>query len=180
MLLGDNRGAWLSESLELRGDVRCLADDAALLCASFIGDLPHDYQASGNPDPRLQRRKQFQRGNSRDQFKGPTNRTLGIVLVGFRIAKREYDSIPVGVCDESLVPTSRFNDTAMIASDDLTYVLRVHSSIRGPEQQLARRDGELAAFGERGFIAAYCRSSGCFPPSSPEGAAGAASTVWLC
>ena len=115
----------------MRGDVRRLADDAALLRASCIGDLTDDYQAGGNPDPRLQRRKQFQRGNSRDQFKGPTNRTLGIVLVRFRIAKIEYGSIPVGVRDESLVPTSRFDDTAMIASDDLTYVLRVHSSIRG-------------------------------------------------
>ena len=35
--LSDNHGVWLGDSLELRGNVRSLADDAALLRASRIG-----------------------------------------------------------------------------------------------------------------------------------------------
>ena len=55
----------------------------------------------------------------------------------------------VGAGDEPIVPTSRFNNAAMITLYNLAQIFRVHSCGRGPEQQLARRDSELAAF--RGF-----------------------------
>ena len=132
--LGDNRSVRLGESLKLRRDIRRLADDAVLLRASRICHLTDDHEAGGNPDPRLQRRGRFQRGRCRDQFKRRANRALGIVLVRFRIAKIEYRSVPVGVCDESVVPTSRFSDAAMIASDNLAYILRIHSGVLSAEQ----------------------------------------------
>ena len=77
--------------------------------------LTDNHEASGNPDPRLQWRGRLQRSHRRDQFKCRSNRTVGIVLVRFRIAKINYRSVPVRVGDESVVPTSRFNDAAMIA-----------------------------------------------------------------
>ena len=99
--LGDNRSIRLSDSLELRGDVRRLANDAALVRAFRIAHIADDHEARGNPDPRLQRRGRFQSGHRRDQFKCRSNRTLGIVLVRFRIAKTNYSSVPVGVRDET-------------------------------------------------------------------------------
>ena len=89
-------------------------------CASpASGHLADDHEAGGNPDPRLQRRARLQCSHRRHQFKRRSNRALGIVLVRFRIAKINYGSVAVRVGDESVVPTSRFNDAAVIASDNL-------------------------------------------------------------
>jgi len=54
---------------------------------AFLTYMADNHEARGNPNPRLQRRGRFQSGHRGDQFKGRSNRTLGIVLVRFRITK---------------------------------------------------------------------------------------------
>ena len=99
-----------------------------------VSHLTDDHEAGGNPDPRLQWRGCLQRSRCRHQIQSRANRALGIVLVRFRIAKIEYRSVPVRVGDLSVVPTSRFSDAAMIASDNLAYILRVHSGVLSAKQ----------------------------------------------
>ena len=113
--LGDNHGVRLGDSLESRGEARGFADDAELLRASRIGYIADDYEASCNPDARLQWRAVSQCSHRRNQFKRRSNRTLRVVLVRLRIAKINYGSVAVRVGHESVVPTDGLSDAAVIA-----------------------------------------------------------------
>ena len=50
----DNHGIRIGDSLKSRGEVRGFPDDATLLRASRIDNIAHNYEASCNPDSRLQ------------------------------------------------------------------------------------------------------------------------------
>ena len=73
--LGDNNGTRLGDSLEPRGEARGFADDAVLLRASRIGYIADNYEASCNPDARLQWRAVSQCSYRRNQFKRRSNRS---------------------------------------------------------------------------------------------------------
>ncbi len=71
-----------------------------------------------------------------------------------------------------VVPTDGLGDAAVIAFGNLAQILRVRRGGRCPEQQLARRDGELAALRWRRFIAVCRRPFSCFRSSDRRSRSG--------
>ena len=85
--LGDDYRVRLCNPLQTCSDVRCIANDAALLRLPRSDQVADYDQPGGNADASLQWTAGLQRAHRCDQLQPRPHRTLGVVLVGLGIAE---------------------------------------------------------------------------------------------
>ena len=125
--LGDNHRIRLGNSLQARGKIWRLADNAALLRASRIHQVANHNQTGGNADTGLQRRARLEFAHRRDQLQPRPYRPLGVVLMGLRIAKIDEDAVAQVLRHEPAEAAHDLSDAFVIGRNDLAQVLRVHA-----------------------------------------------------
>jgi hypothetical protein len=91
--LGDHHAVRLGNRLETCGEVRRLADDAALLGFAGSDQVADHDQAGCNADAGLQRSAGLEPGHRRDQLQPSPYGPLGVILVGLGIAKIHEDAV---------------------------------------------------------------------------------------
>jgi hypothetical protein len=138
----------LGERLQSSGQVRRLADDAALLCFTRPDQIADDHQPSGNTDAGLQGYGEFERPNCSNPFQSRAHGPLSIVLVRLRIAEVHEDAVAHVFGDEPIKAAHSVGHAFLIGRDYLPEVFRVHASRqRCRTHQVREHDGDLTALG---------------------------------
>jgi hypothetical protein len=78
----------------------------------------------------------------------PARRTLGLVLMGTRIAEIDQDAVAHIFRDKAVVAPDRGTAPALIRRDDIAQIFRIHPSReRRRPHQIAKHYGQLATLG---------------------------------
>ncbi len=146
----------LRQCLQTRRQVRCLADDRSLRCRSFADLITDDHWSRRDADPhrKLDPGRPGDRGiqlrHRIDDIETRPHRTLGLVLMGARIAEIDQDAVAHVFRDKAVVAPDRSTAAALKRRDDIAQIFGVHpgGECRRPHQ-VAKHHGQLAALGLR-------------------------------
>jgi hypothetical protein len=105
---------WCGETLQARRKVRRLAYYAALLRLARLDEVADHDQSGCNTNPDLQGGARVEPSHSRSQIKASPYSSLGVVLVGVRIAKVHEDTIPQIAGDKTTELAYGFRDAFLI------------------------------------------------------------------
>src|SRR5262249_23703587 len=117
--LGDDHHARFGDALQPCGQVWRLADDATLRRIPGVHQVANNNEASRNPDTGLQSHARPQGDHRCNQFEPRADRTLGIVLMGLRIAKIDQHTVAEILRDKAIVAAYDPGDALMISGNDL-------------------------------------------------------------
>ena len=155
---GDDDHIRFGNALQARRKVGRLAYYAALLRFTRWDQVTHHDEAGCNADPDLLSSARLEPSHRRNQLKPSPYRSLGVVLMGVRIAKVHKDAIPQISGDEPAEVAHGLGDALLIGRNDLSQVLRVHAGgKRRRTDQVREHHRDLAALG--GVLGGYvgCR-----------------------
>src|SRR5262249_46725702 len=124
---GDDDHVRFGDALQARRKVRRLAYHAALLRLTRWDQVPDHADSGCNTDPDLLRSMRLEPSNSRNQLKPSPYGSLGVILMGMRIAKVHEDTTPHISGDEPAEVVHGLGDAFLIGRNDLSQVLRVHA-----------------------------------------------------
>ena len=126
--VGDDNRVRLREPLHAGGQVRGLADDPTLL-----RDAPTPIRSPTTTSPvamPIRTRKVTRperRRNRRDHREPGAHRSLGIVLMGLRIAEIDQHPVAHVFRDKAVKAADRIGDRAVIGADELAQILGIES-----------------------------------------------------
>ena len=146
----------LRQCLQTRRQVRRLADDRGLRCRSFADLVADDHRSGGDADPHRELDPGrpadcgIQLRHRIDDVETRPHRTLGLVLMGARVAEIDEDAVAHVLRDKAVVAPDRRAAPALIRRDHIAQIFGVHP---GGEcrrsHQVAKHHGQLAALGLR-------------------------------
>ena len=146
----------LRQCLQTRRQVRRLADDCGLRCGALADLVADDHRSGGDADPHREldpgrpRDRGIQLRHRIDDVETRPHRSLGLVLMGARVAEINEDAVAHVLRDKAVVMPDRRTAPALIRRDDIAQIFGVH---RGGEcrrsHQVAKHHGQLAALGLR-------------------------------
>jgi hypothetical protein len=147
---------WLRQCLQTRRQVRRLADDRGLRCRSFADLIADDHRPAGDADPHRELDPGGPAGcgiqlrHRIDDVETRPHRTLGLVLMGARVAEIDQDAVAHVFRDKAVVAPDRRAAAVLIRRDDIAQIFGVHPGReRGRSHQIAKHHGQLAALGVR-------------------------------
>jgi hypothetical protein len=156
----------LRQCLQARRQVRRLADDRGLRRGSFADLIADDHRSRGDADPHreLDPRRPANCGiqlrHRIDDIETRPHRTLGLVLMGARVAEINEDAVAHVLGDKAVVAPDRRAAAVLIRRDHIAQIFGVHP---GGEcrrsHQVAKHHGQLAALG-LGWHRCRCRYQG--------------------
>ena len=114
-----SRGQRISFKARPRCKVRRLTDDSALLRLSRSDQVADNDQPRRNADPGLEGSIWFERTDSTNQLKSGPNRSLGVVLMGLRIAEVNEYAVAHVLRHEPAETLHSLGNTPLIAGNDL-------------------------------------------------------------
>ena len=153
----------LRQCLQTRRQVRRLADDRGLRCRSFADLVADDHRSGGDADPHRELDPGrpgdcgIQLRHRIDDVETRPHRTLGLVLMGARVAEIDQDAVAHVLRDKAVVTPDRRAAAALKRRDDIAQIFGVHpGGERRRSHQVAKHHGQLAALGlrRRGDVAA--------------------------
>jgi hypothetical protein len=118
----------LGDALEASRNVRRLADNRLLLSSARSDQIADYDQSGGNADAGLQWSSRLQPVHRLDLFQPRPDRSLGIILMGLRIAEIDQHAVAHVFRHEPAEPLHSLGDALLISGNDLAQVLRVHSA----------------------------------------------------
>ncbi len=146
----------LRQCLQTRRQVRRLADDRGLRCRSFADLVADDHRSGGDADPHREldpgrpRDCGIQLRHRIDDVETRPHRTLGLVLMGARVAEIDQDAVAHVLRDKAVVAPDRRTAPALIRRDHIAQIFGVHPGGEcGRSHQVAKHHGQLAALGLR-------------------------------
>src|SRR6266436_2148184 len=107
------------DDLQARRKIRRLAYHAALLRLTRWDQVTHHDESGCNADPDLLWSARLEPSQRRNQLKPSPYRSLGVVLMGLRIAKVHEDAIPQISGDEPAEVAHNLGDAFLIGGNDL-------------------------------------------------------------
>ena len=152
----DNDLIGLRQYLQACGQVRRLADDRGFRCGSLADLVADDHRSGGDADPHseLDRGRPADCGiqlrHRIDDVETRPRRTLGLVLMGARVAEIDEDAVTHELGDKAVVMPDRGTAPVLIRRDDIAQIFGVHPGREcGRSHQVTEHHGQLAAFGLR-------------------------------
>ena len=146
----------LRQCLQTRRQVRRLADDRGFRCRSFADLVADDHRSGGDADPHREldpgrpRDRGIQLRHRIDDVETRPHRTLGLVLMGARVAEIDEDAVAHVLRDKAVVTPDRGTAPALIRRDDIAQIFGVHPGREcRRSHQVAKHHGQLAALGLR-------------------------------
>ena len=146
----------LRQCLQTRRQVRRLADDRGLRCRSFADLIADDHRSGGDADPHRELDPGrpadcgIQLRHRIDDVETRPHRSLGLVLMGARVAEIDEDAVAHVLRDKAVVMPDRRAAPALIRGDDIAQIFGVHpGGERRRSHQVAKHHGQLAALGLR-------------------------------
>ena len=125
----DDHGPRLSQRLQPRREVRCLADHRLFLRGTLADQIADDRQPGGDADPHLQRRRDgVESGHLLHQLQRRAHRALGIVLVGPRIAEIGQHPVAHILGDKAAAAADHLGNAAVIGADHYPQILGIEPS----------------------------------------------------
>ena len=144
----------LRQCLQTRRQVWRLADDRGFRCGSFADLVADDHRPGGDPDPHreLDPGRPVECGiqlrHRIDDIETRPHRTLGLVLMGARVAEIDQDAVAHVLRDKAVVMPDRRTAAALIRRDDIAQIFGVHPGREcGRSHQIAKHHRQLAALG---------------------------------
>src|SRR5262249_36644726 len=145
---GDDDHIRFGDALKARRKVRRLAYHHALLRLIRWYEVTHHDQSGCNTNPDLLESVRVEPSHCGNQLKPSPYCSLGVVLMGLRIAKVHEDAIPDISGDEPAEVAHSLGHAFLIGRDDLSQVLRVHAGgKRGRTDKVHEHHRDLAALG---------------------------------
>ncbi len=146
----------LRQCLQTRRQVRRLADDRGFRRRSFADLVADDHRSGGDADPHreLDPGRPADRGiqlrHRIDDIETRPHRSLGLVLMGARVAEIDQDAVAHVLGDKAVVAPDRGTAPALKRRDDIAQIFGVHPGREcGRSDQVAKHHGQLAALGLR-------------------------------
>ena len=146
----------LRQRLQTRRQVRRLADDRGLRCGSFADLVADDHRSGGDADPHRELDTGrpgdcgIQLRHRIDDVETRPHRTLGLVLVGARVAEIDEDAVAHVLRNKAVVAPDRRAAPVLIRGDDIAQIFGIHP---GGEcrrsDEVAEHHRQLAALGVR-------------------------------
>jgi hypothetical protein len=134
--------------LQPRGEVRRLADNAALLRLPRSDQVADDNEPGRNADTGLQGSVRLERTDDTNQFQPSAHGPLRVVLMRLRIAKINQHAVAHVFRHEPAEAAHGLGNAFLIGRNDLAQVLRVHSGRqRRRTDQVREHHRDLAALG---------------------------------
>src|SRR6516225_1695176 len=105
-----------------------LADDRGLRCRSLADLVTDDHRPGGNADPHREfdpgvpRHPGTQLGHRLDDVETRPHRTLGLVLMGARVAEIDEDAVAHVLRDKAVVMPDRGTAPALIRRDHIAQI----------------------------------------------------------
>jgi len=132
--------------------VRRLADDRGLRCGSFADLVADDHRSGGDADPH----RELDPGRSTgcgiqlrhriDDAETRTHRSLGLVLMGARVAEIDENAVAHVLRDKPVVAPDRRAAPVLKRRDHIAQIFGVHPGReRGRPHQVAEHYGQLAS-----------------------------------
>jgi hypothetical protein len=150
----DDDTVGLVQGLQTRRQVRCFSDHGGFRGGSFADLVADDDWARGDPnaDREFDARRPENRGvqvrHRGHDIEGGPRGSLGLVLMGTRIAEIHQDAVAHVFRDEAVVTFDGLGAAGLKRGDHIAQVLGVHrGGERGRSDQIAKHDCQLAAFG---------------------------------
>jgi hypothetical protein len=118
----------LRQCLQTRRQVRRLADDRGLRCRSFADLVADDHRSRGDADPHREldpgrpRDRGIQLRHRIDDIETHPHRTLGLVLMGPRVAEIDEDAVAHVLRDKAVVAPDRRAAAVLIRRDDVAQI----------------------------------------------------------
>ncbi len=139
----------LGQGLQTGGEVRRFADDRLLLRRSFADQIADDHQPGGDPDARVELGGiDVEASDSFDHPQPRPDRSLGIILMGSRVAEINQDAVAHVFGDKTVEPRDHLGDSAVIGGDDLAQILGIEPRRqRRRADQVAEHHRQLPALG---------------------------------
>jgi len=159
----DDQRVRRSQTLQPGGEVRRLADDAALLCGTLADQIANHGEPGGDAEPHTQLLPRGQSADRLDYRQPRPHRSLGIVFMRLRVAEIDQHPVAHVLGDKPVEAADRRGDDAVVVADQLAQILRV---MTGREcrraDQVAEHHRQLPAFGVGGrrYIARCRRHRG--------------------
>jgi hypothetical protein len=152
----DNDLVRLRERLQTGREVRRLADDRGFRCGAFADLVADDHRSGGDADshreldPRGPRDRGIQLRHRLHDIETRPRRTLGLVLMGARVAEIDQDAVAHVFRDKAVVAPDRRAAAVLIRRDDIAQIFGVHPGREcRRSHQVAKHHGQLAALSLR-------------------------------
>jgi hypothetical protein len=148
--LGDDDAVRRRDTLQPGGQVRRVADDAALLSLSRAQEIADHHDPGRDPNPHVQRRagKGLKLRRGLDDRKPSSHCALGVVLVRLRIAEIGKHSVAHVLGDDAPIALDQVRAALVISPDDLAHILGIEPSRhRCRTYEIAEHHRQLTALG---------------------------------
>ena len=168
----DDQRIGCGQRLQPGGEVRRLADDAALLCRALADQIADHGEAGGDAEPHPQILSCRQSADRLDHRQASAHRALRVVLMRLRIAEIDQHPVAHVLGDKAVEAADRIGHGAVVVPDQLAQILRVKTRRqRRRADEVAEHHRQLPAFsfGGRQCVWGSHRRGGGWNPGAERG-----------